>query len=369
MDKRKMRNGETVSRLGMGLMRLPEAEGQIDYKRAEEMIDTLMAAGVTYYDTAFFYHGGHSEEFANKALISRYPRHSFTIATKMPLGEAEKAGSPEIIFNGQLEKLGVDFIDYYLMHGINWGGFEYAQRLGADTYLKKMKEEGKIRYLGFSFHGPADDLPKVLDAFEWDFCQVQLNYFDWDLGEGKKLYEAAHSRNVPLVVMEPVRGGGLSNCHPDVKKVFTDANPEASVASWALRWVGSLEGVDIVLSGMSNIEQVNDNIAMFSPLKTLTEKEYAVIKDAMKKFRELPLIGCTECRYCEKCPQNISIHKLFGGYNDKIRFGSSWYLMNYRNWEKDKLADKCINCGVCEAACPQGIKITEKIKEVFENYT
>lgn len=369
MDKRKMRNGETVSRLGMGLMRLPEKEGKIDYQTAEKMIDTLMEAGVTYYDTAYFYHGRESEAFANKALISRYPRESFTIASKMPLGEVEKNGGVEKMFQYQTDKLGVDYVDFYLLHGINWGGWEHALRLGADKFIKRMKDEGKIRYLGFSFHGSADDLPKVLDAFDWDFVQIQLNYYDWDMGDGKKLYEAANSRGVPIVVMEPVHGGGLARCHPDVIKVFNDANPNASAASWALRWVGSLEGVDVVLSGMSDMEQVKDNLSLFSPLKPLSGNEYEVIGNAMQKFRELPLIGCTECRYCEKCPQGISIHRLFAGYNDVVRFGSSWYLNNYRTWEKDKLADTCINCGACEEICPQRINITERIKEVFENYT
>lgn len=369
MDKRKMKNIGTVSRLGMGLMRLPEKDGQIEYEAAEKMVDALMEAGVTYYDTAYFYHGKKSEAFANKALISRYPRDSFTIATKMPLGDVEELGGVEATLEYQMNELGVDFIDFYLLHGINWGGWEHALRLGADKYLKKMKEEGKIRHLGFSFHGSAEDLPKILDAFEWDFVQIQLNYFDWEAGDAKKLYNAAYSREIPIVVMEPVRGGGLARCHSNVQEVFNNEDPNVSLASWALRWVGSLEGVDVVLSGMSDMEQVMENIALFSPLKPLNPEEYAVIAEAMRKFKELPLIGCTECRYCQKCPKEISIHRLFSGYNDLVRFGSSWYLNNYREWEKSKLADTCINCGVCEQICPQGIKIAEKIKEVFEKYT
>jgi len=367
MDKRTIQNGETVSRLGMGLMRLPEKGGVIDYATAEKMVDVLMDKGVTYYDTAYFYHSGNSEAFAAKALRARFPRDSFNIATKMPLGEVEKIGGVEKTFKIQIDRLGTEYIDYYLMHGINWGGWELAVRLGADKFVKKMKKEGVIRNIGFSFHGDASDFPKVLEADDWDFVQIQLNYYDWYAGSAKQLYDAAVAKGLPVIVMEPVHGGGLSNCHPDIKKVFDDAG--APPASWALRWVGSLEGVDVVLSGMSNMEQVNENIALFSPFRFLAKDEYAVIEKAMERFKELPLIRCTECKYCAKCPMNISIPALFAGYNDVVRFGSSWYLMNYRQWEKDKLADTCNNCGTCEKACPQGLKIPEKIKEIFEKYT
>jgi len=367
MNKRKLRNGDVVSRLGMGLMRLPEKNGAIDYNAAEQMIDTLMEKGVTYYDTAYVYHGGNSEAFASKALISRHPRDKFTIATKMPLGEVEKIGGVEVTFNSQIRKLGTDYIDYYLMHGIDYGGWELALRLGAIKFAEKMKDEGKIRNIGFSFHGATSDFPKVLDAYDWDFVQIQLNYYDWYAGGAKQLYDAAVKKGLPVIVMEPVHGGGLTNCHPDIKKIF-DATGETP-ASWALRWVGSLPGVDVILSGMSNMQQVNENISLFSPLKPLEKEDHTVIETVMERFKALPLINCTECKYCAKCPKNISIPALFAGYNDIVRFGSSWYLMNYRQWEKDKLANTCINCGACEEICPQGLKITENLKEIFERYT
>jgi predicted aldo/keto reductase-like oxidoreductase len=355
--------GEEVSRLGMGLMRLPCAGKEIDYPAAEAMIDRLMEGGVTYYDTAYFYHGGESELFAGKALVSRHPRDTFTIATKMPLGEVEKEGGPQACFDKQQKKLGTDCIDFYLMHGINGGSLDHMARLGADEVVRKMKKEGRIRYHGFSWHGATEDLPGVLDGFDWDFCQIQLNYYDWFAGDGQRLYETVTSRNIPLVVMEPVRGGGLARSHPDVVRVFEEADPNASVASWALRWCGSLPGVDVVLSGMSDMAQVEENINLFSPLVPLTGAGKAVIEQAMEAFTKLPLIPCTECDYCAKCPNSIPISRLFGGKNDVVRFGSSWFLMNYKNWTKpENQITACSECGVCETACPQGINIIERLK-------
>ncbi|MDR0325451.1 MAG: aldo/keto reductase [Oscillospiraceae bacterium] len=378
MDKRNLsKTGGEVSRLGMGLMRLPCDEKGIDRPAAEAMIDRLMEAGVTYYDTAWFYHNHQSEGFAKEALVKRYARDTFTIATKMPLGEAEKQGA-QAIFDQQQQNVGVDCIDFYLMHGINGGSIDHMARIGADEVVAKMKRDGRVRRLGFSWHGATDDLPKVLDGFDWDFCMIQLSYYDWIALDGQKLYEAVTSRNLPLIIMEPVRGGGLARCHPDVAKVFESeqamsalsqsypdirGGPCPSAASWALRWCASLPGVDVVLSGMSDMSQVNENIGLFSPVKPLSDAERAVIDKAMVAFKELPLVPCTECNYCDKCPNSIPIPRLFGGKNDVVRFGSSWYLMNYKNWTKpENQITSCTECGVCEEACPQGINIIERLK-------
>jgi hypothetical protein len=355
--------GEEVSRLGMGLMRLPCNDGGIDYAAAEELTDTLMEAGVTYYDTAFMYHGGESEAYAKKALIRKYPRDTFTIATKMPLGEAEKSGDVQGFFDAQQSKLGTDHIDFYLMHGINGGSIDHMARLGADEVAARMKREGRIRYNGFSYHGSADDLPKVLDGFDWDFCMIQLSYYDWYALDGKKLYEAVTERGIPLIVMEPVRGGGLARCHPDIMQVFAKANPHVSAATWALRWAASLPGVDVVLSGMSSMDQVRENIRLFSPVRTLSDADNAVIEKVMETFKSLPLVPCTECNYCDKCPKGIPIPRLFGGKNDVVRFGYSWYLANYNDFvsPENRIA-ACTACGICERACPQGIDIIERLK-------
>jgi len=366
MDKRNLpKINAEVSRLGMGLMRLPQNENGIDYPAAEALVDRLMEGGVTYYDTAFFYHNGESEAFTKRALTSRYPRNSYTIATKMPIGDAEKDGDPQAFVERQMQKIGVDCVDYYLLHGISWVGWEHAERIGANEAVRKMKDAGKIRYHGFSFHGPKEDFPRILDAYDWDFCQIQLNYFDWFLGDAKPLYEAAVERGVGIIVMEPVHGGGLARCHADIQRLFEENGPGRSVASWALRWCGTLPGVDVVLSGMSNQAQVEENLRLFSPLEPLNEREWNVVERAADIFRNLPLIPCTECKYCAKCPKEINIPGFFGGLNDDIRFGWSWYLNEYKQWTPpEKQPPACTACGVCEAACPQGLKIIELLRGI-----
>jgi hypothetical protein len=192
---------------------------------------------------------------------------------------------------------------------------------------------------------------------------LQLSYYDWYALDGRKLYETVVERNLPLVVMEPVRGGGLARCHPDIMKVFAGANPDVSAASWALRWAGSLPGADVVLSGMSTMDHVTENIGLFSPLRPVTDAETKVIEEAMDTFKKLPLVPCTECNYCDKCPRDIPIARLFGGKNDTVRFGYSWYLNNYKNWTKpENQMTACTACGVCEDICPQNIDIIERLK-------
>jgi hypothetical protein len=366
IDKKVMpKIGEEVSRLGMGLMRMPCNDKGIDYPAAEALVDRLMEAGVSYYDTAWFYHNNTSEDFARKALIQRYPRDKFTITTKMPLGLTEQEGGAQAIFDKQQKNLGADYIDFYFCHGINGGSIDHMAQLGADEVIAKMHRDGRIRYKGFSWHGAPEDLPKVLDGYDWDVCMIQLSYYDWYALDGRKLYKAVTERNLPLIIMEPVRGGGLARCHPDIMKVFARANPHVSAASWALRWAGSLPGVDVVLSGMSNMDQVTENIRLFSPHRPLSESERGVIEEVMETFKKLPLVPCTECNYCDKCPKSVPIPKLFGGKNDLIRFGSSWYLQNYRNWTKpENQITACTACGVCERACPQGIDIIGRLKQL-----
>ncbi len=259
MEKRilKKLNNEETSRLGMGLMRLPEKKGKIDYETAEKMIDRLMGAGVRYYDTAWFYHDHTSEAFAKKALISRHPRGSFTIATKMPVGNVDVPGDADRIFDKQRGNLGVETIDFYLLHGIDWPGWEKCVNFGIYDRMRRWKKEGKIRYYGFSFHGKPEDLGRIIDAYQPDFLQIQLNYYDWYKGgDAKTMYEAVANRGTTLIVMEPVRGGGLGNkLNGQVARVFNQASP----ASYALRWCASLPAVDVVLSGMTTPEQVEDS--------------------------------------------------------------------------------------------------------------
>lgn len=363
MEKRILTNlSEETSRLGMGLMRLPlQEDGKIDYPAAEAVIDRLMEGGVRYYDTAWFYHEGQSELFAQKALVARYPRDSFTLATKLPLGELDTLEEAERVFDRQRENIGVETIDFYLLHGINLSGWEKAVRLGIDRKLREWKAAGKIRQLGFSFHGDAGDLAPILDAYKPDFVQIQLNYYDWEEGSSKILYEAAVERGVAVIVMEPVRGGGLTRFPQPILNLFTDASP----ASYALRWCASLPGVDVVLSGMSSLRQAEENIRTFEGDTTLSIQDHALIRRVMEEYRRLPLIPCTGCNYCNNCPQGIEIARHFGGANEKIGLGGSWFLDNYKMLvpEGRRVSD-CVACGACEKICPQGIGIIEELKKI-----
>ena len=355
----------TVSRLGMGNMRLPTtADGKIDTPAGCALIDHLMAAGVTYYDTAYFYHGGESEVFCKAALIDRYPRDSFTLATKMPSNNTT-AEQAEKVFKEQMERTGATFFDFYLLHAVDWNSYVAMKDGGALAYLESLKAEGKIRFLGFSFHGAHDGVEKILSDYSFDFCQLQLNYFDWDKGH-KEEYEAAVRHNVPVVVMEPVRGGLLAQMRPDIQTLFTQVDPKASIASWALRWVAELPSVAVILSGMSDEAQVLDNIATFTDRKPMTEAEKAMLATVMERMDQLPLSPCTNCRYCIECPKSIPIPGIFGNYNNYLRFDNiSPLTRNYLVWTpKEKQADACIQCGYCESKCPQQIKIMEELAKI-----
>ena len=350
----------------MGNMRLPTGpDGKIDYLEANGLIDCLMAGGVTYYDTAWFYHGGESEKLLGKSLVSRYPRDSYNITTKLPVHEAKDAKGAENIFNTQRERLGVDKIDFYLLHGINLDGWKMAVEIGAYDFIKRMKAEGAIDYIGFSFHGRKEDLPMILDEGEWDVVQTQLNYNHWYTDSTEKyLYEEIYKRKIALVVMGPVRGGGLANLHKDAAACLEGMGTPAEAA---LRWVADMPGVDVVLSGMSNIEQAEENIKTFNSRKPLTEDEIGRIKRAVEALKNLDLIPCTACNYCNECPAKIPISRLLTGYNDALRFGSSWALGHYY-FDKEKGKERetaCTACGACEDRCPQKIKIIEELRKAY----
>lgn len=366
METREMaRIGIQTSRLGMGLMRLPQQGGKIDFEPAREMVDRLMAGGVTYFDTAFFYHDGKSEDFARMALTARYPRDSYTIATKLPMGDVREPGDNQRIFETQLGRLGLDRIDFYLLHGINLNGWRKAREMGSHEFQHKMKREGKINWVGFSFHGDKEDFPVILDEGDWDFVQIQLNYYDWFEGDAAFLYNEAVKRGVAVVVMEPVRGGGLVRMHADALGCLAGMGTPASVA---LRWVADLPGVDVVLSGMSDMDQVNENIELFSGRKALSEEENDKIAKTVAQLKALPVIPCTSCNYCDKCPQDIPIPRLFNGYNEIVRFANTWTLgfEYFNSIDEQRRASACIACGACETVCPQGIPVIEQLEKVHE---
>lgn len=364
---------EKMPKLGFGLMRLPEKDGSIDLETVCGMVDKYLAAGLTYFDTAYVYHGGKSEVAARECIVKRYPRDSFTLATKLPGWSLKTEADRDRIFNEQCERAGVDFFDFYLLHSIENGhNHEVYERLNCFEWGLQKKKEGKIKHFGFSFHGTPALLEKVLDDHpEVEFVQIQLNYNDWDnpvIASGK-LYEILHSRNIPIVVMEPVKGGTLANPVPEVKELFEAARPGASAASWALRFVASLPGVMTILSGMSTPEQMADNVATFTNFEPLSDSEQEVIKKAHEIMLGTPTIGCTACRYCtDGCPMNIKIPDIFRIVNAMRMYKETWRANNLYNSSiaPTSRASDCIACGQCEGVCPQHLPIIELIKEASE---
>lgn len=367
MEKRKLENlGIETSLLGFGCMRFPvTAEGKIDEPEAERMLDKAIAAGVNYIDTAYPYHNGDSEPFVGRVL-KKYDRHSFYLATKLPCWNVSKKEDAERIFEEQLTRLQTDYIDFYLMHALSGDSFRKMAELGVVEVLERLKAEGRIKYLGFSFHDSYEAFEEILCYRDWDFCQIQLNYMDAESQAGLKGYRLTEERNVPLVIMEPVKGGSLAAFAEDITRKFRALDPEASVASYALRWVGSLPNVKVVLSGMSTMEQVEDNLKTFTDFRSLLDEETKTIDDIVALIRSRVQNGCTACRYCMPCPAGVDIPGNFRVWNTYHMYQN--YNMVKNSWEKnlgdEKQAKNCIKCGKCEKACPQKLHIREDLEKV-----
>jgi predicted aldo/keto reductase-like oxidoreductase len=373
MEKRKLRNGE-LSLLGFGLMRLPckEASREIDSKAALEMADYAIAQGINYFDTAYRYHEGASESFAGQAL-SRYERTRYKLATKMPLMALKTAADVERIFNEQLKKCKTEYFDFYLLHNINEAHLRVAESCEVYEQLKKKQDQGFIGRLGFSFHDRPALLKKVVEKYEWEFAQIQLNYLDWDLQNAKEQYEILAARDIPVNVMEPVRGGTLAKLCDASIRILHEADPEASAASWAIRYAASLPGVQVVLSGMSSMDQVKDNIRTMSPFKPLSPGEYEVIDKALAAYRIAASIPCTSCRYCMDCPAGVEIPKTLAVYNNyqtaltnKHPMAKFIFEMEYRMLGEERQASRCVACKQCMEHCPQRIDIPHWMNVVNE---
>ncbi len=370
MEMRQYRDTDVkVSLLGMGCMRLPKVDPEkedIDYEKAQEIIDYAYANGVNYFDTAYGYHGGQSELFVGQAL-KKYPRESFFLASKMPIWCVKEKGDVERIFNEQLQRCQTDYFDFYLFHSQNAANFQKCQEFGVYEFLSQMKAEGKIRRLGFSFHDTPEVLRHICDTYPWDFAQIQLNYLDWEMQDAKTQYQILNDREIPVIVMEPVRGGALASPCEAADILFREERPDKSVASWAIRFAASLPGVLTVLSGMSNMEQVRDNVDTMARFEPLTDREREVIDEALEAYRKKDTVPCTGCRYCMDCPFGVDIPKMFSLYNHYVldRDGED-YLEAYEAQPESERADQCQACGACMEKCPQHIRIPDQMVTIRE---
>ncbi len=363
--------GADVPKLGFGLMRLPKlSSGKIDIEQTKEMVDLFMDAGLTYFDTAYVYDGGESEKAAKAALVDRYPRERFTLATKMcAWSGAHDAESAKQQFYTSLERTGAGYFDYYLLHALQKEHYKKYEEYGLWDFVKEQKEKGLIRHWGFSFHATPAILDELLtDHPDAEFVQLQINYADWEdpAVASRACYEVARKHGKSVIVMEPVKGGRLAVPPKEVLAVLKEADPEVSAASWAIRYAASLEGIITVLSGMSDTAQMKDNLSYMKDFRPLDEEEQAVIRKAQEALGRIDQIPCTECHYCTAgCPKQIPIPEIFAARNKQLLWGQieEGRAAYQKLAATGAVAADCIACGQCESACPQQIPVIQRLAD------
>lgn len=372
VDRKQFKNIE-ISRLGLGNMRLPcktpikrEANPLIDYNKAQELVDMAYENGVNYFDTAYMYHAGKSEKFIGQAL-KKYPRESYYLADKLPIWMCKRPADMQKIFDKQLQRTGIDCFDFYLLHSLDKGNFEKCEKYGAYDFLLEKQKQGLIKNIGFSFHGTIDDLKTIVAAHHWDFAQIQMNYLDWKNQDAKTQYEILTQAGIPVIVMEPVRGGKLADVPKRVEELFKNNAPDKSIASWAIRFCATHDNVLTILSGMNAKEQMLDNLQSLTDFVPMTDVELKICQNAASIINESEIIPCTGCDYCADCPKSVKISTIFDVYN-KLKTGE--YTADQA---KEKYAQidvnhtQCVACGKCKEHCPQSIDIPKMLSETISS--
>lgn len=374
VDRVKFKNTE-VSRLGLGTMRLPcktplkrEANPLIDYTKGQQLVDMAYQNGVNYFDTAYMYHQGKSEKFIGTAL-KKYPRDTYFLADKLPIWLCKSPKDMQKIFDEQLERTGIDCFDFYLLHSLDKENFEKCEQYKAYDFVKEKQAQGLVKNIGFSFHGTVDDLKEIIASHDWDFAQIQMNYLDWENQDAKTQYELLTQAGIPIIVMEPVRGGKLANDVPQkAVEQMKNYSPQRSIASWAIKFVASYKNVITILSGMNSTEQMQDNLNTLTDFQPMNEVEFQICKNTADLINKSDIIPCAGCDYCTDCPKGVKISTIFSVYN---RYKNGELSLNESREEYRKIdvnANACISCGKCKSHCPQSIdipKILSKIKDIY----